>query len=82
MVVLRKLNTTEKKVLLKYYQLSGTSRISGPNRKYNVIIVTYGNNGYNGHYGQKAWDTNWRYSYEQSKNRVRSVMRVYSRERF
>jgi len=23
-----------------------------------VIIVTYGNNGYNGYYGQKAWDTN------------------------
>lgn len=25
-----------------------------------MINVTYGNNVYNGHYGQKAWVTNWK----------------------
>ena len=29
----------------------------------------------------RAWSINWRNSYEQSKNRVRSVMQVYLRER-
>lgn len=31
--------------------------------KYNVIKVTHGNNGYNGHYGQKVWGINWRYKW-------------------
>lgn len=54
----------------------------GTNGKFNV---TNGSSGLNRLYrrsGQRAWGINWRNSYEQSKNRARSMMQVYLRECF
>ena len=71
-------------ILPKYYHPYGALGVCGLYGTNGKTNVTNGSSGPNGLYRtsrQRAWAINWRSSYEQSKNRVRSVMQACLRER-